>query len=60
MYTLCVSGAVNKQRFVWKFLCAIYKFIHSFIHTLPDSLYKTELPIHIPLTPMHPNIGVHA
>ena len=33
MYALCVFGAVNTQGFVWKFLCAIYKFsfIHSFI-----------------------------
>ena len=31
MYALCVSGAVNTQGFVWKFLCAIHKcsFIHS-------------------------------
>ena len=35
MYALCVSGAVNTQGFVWKFLCAIYEFsfIHSF-HTI--------------------------
>ena len=29
----CVSGAVNTQGFVWKFVCAIYtfSFIHSFV-----------------------------
>ena len=31
MYALCVSGAVNTQEFVWKFLSAIY--IYSFSHS---------------------------
>ena len=31
MYALCVSGAVNTQCIVWKFLCAVYTF--SFIHS---------------------------
>ena len=35
MYAPCVSGAVNTQGFVWKFLCAIYiKHFHSFIPTV--------------------------
>ena len=39
MYALCVSGAVNTQGFVWKFLItrmtpALYKNCHSFIHTV--------------------------
>ena len=34
MYALCVSGAVNTQGFVWKFLCAICTF--SFIHSYSD------------------------
>ena len=33
MYALCVSGAVNMQGFVWRFLCSIYKF--SFIVFIP-------------------------
>ena len=33
MYALCVSGAVNTQGFVWKFLYALYK-NKSFIQTL--------------------------
>jgi len=33
--TVCVSGAVNKQGFVWKFPCAAYEF--SFIHTLENT-----------------------
>ena len=36
MYALCVSGAVNTQGFVWKFLCAIQKF--SFIHITMEFL----------------------
>ena len=33
MYALCVSGSVNMQGFVWKFLSTIHKF--SFIHSCP-------------------------
>ena len=34
MYALCVSGAVNKQGFVWKFFMRyIKKLIRSFIHS---------------------------
>ena len=33
MYALCVSGAVNKHGFVWKFfMCYIYILIHLFIN----------------------------
>lgn len=34
MYTLYVSGAMNMQGYVWKFLCVTYKFsfIRSFKH----------------------------
>ena len=37
MYALCVSGAVNKQGFVWKFCM---RYISIFIHSdlLPDFL----------------------
>ena len=31
MYTLCVSGAVNTQGFVWKFFYALYIHFHSLI-----------------------------
>ena len=46
MYAPCVSGSVNTQGFVWRFLCAIYKF--SFIYSrgqkyiAEDSLSVTD------------------
>ena len=44
---LCVSGAVNTQGFMWKFLCAIYTFlfIHSFIHTSLPLLFLLCQPL---------------
>ena len=34
MYELCVSGAVNTQGFVWKFVMRYnYIYFHLFIHT---------------------------
>jgi len=36
MYALCVSGAVNAQGFMWKFLCTIYKF--SFMHSKANDM----------------------
>ena len=33
MYALCVSGTVNTQGFVWKFVYALYINFHSFIHS---------------------------
>ena len=42
---LCVSGAVNTQGFMWKFLCAIYTFlfIHSFIHSYQSTFSLSAL-----------------
>ena len=42
---LCVSGAVNMQGFVWKFLCAIYTFlfIHSYQSTSSFSALSAPL-----------------
>ena len=39
MYALCVSGTVNMQGFVWTFLCAIYIYKFSFIHS-----YQADKP----------------
>ena len=33
MYALCVSGAVNTQRFVWEFFYALCMHFYSFIYS---------------------------
>ena len=49
MYALCVSGAVNTQGFVWKFLksffYALYIHFHSFIQTEQSSLWDMRLEL---------------
>ena len=39
MYALCVSGAMNMQGFVWRFLGAIY-FLKIFVHSNNEYICK--------------------